>query len=303
MKSLGAYCSRDPDPRQIKAQVMSSQQFQDLETRVSKFLSTHRTAVENVTKAASNVFEAVCFVIFARHYENIGYQLVPQNLSEGKFRFRYNTNGLPWRYSYFAVHSYEGQSNKPLFEIWHNQKVAGAWVKDKDEDAEQALFAVDIAVTRAGALPADLPFQESGANHQYWVDQSDLITIGEAKKLVAYPMLLAQFLGIVHEIKPQFIGLGDKHDLLALVSQGHPPQPYSHPTRSHRGPGVFVPLSSTGIWAYWSSTKSQIRRSGTLLKTSKPKSRKCVRICSVLSTELKAHYPLRGTLNEKQTRA
>jgi hypothetical protein len=223
MKSLGAYCSRDPDPRQIKAQVMSSQQFQDLETRVSKFLSTHRTAVENVTKAASNVFEAVCFVIFARHYENIGYQLVPQNLSEGKFRFRYNTNGLPWRYSYFAVHSYEGQSNKPLFEIWHNQKVAGAWVKDKDEDAEQALFAVDIAVTRAGALPADLPFQESGANHQYWVDQSDLITIGEAKKLVAYPMLLAQFLGIVHEIKPQFIGLGDKHDLLALVSQGHPP--------------------------------------------------------------------------------
>lgn len=202
---------------------MTDRLRQNLEERVSTFLRAHRTATENVTKAASNVFEAVCFVIFARHYENIGYRLVPQNLIKDKFRFRYSTNGLPWRYSYFAVYGDDekGQSEKPLFEIWHNQKVAGAWVKD--EDAEKALFAVDIAVTRADALPADLPFREPRSNHKYWVEKSDLITIGEAKKLAAYPMLLAQFLGIVHEIKPEFIEVGDRKVLLDWVEQGHPP--------------------------------------------------------------------------------
>jgi hypothetical protein len=202
---------------------MSEHPFQDLETRVSDFLQTHRTEIENVTKAASNVFEAVCFVIFARHYENIGYRLVPQNLINGKFRFRYSTNGLPWRYSCFAVYNKDSKadSGKPLFEIWHNQKVAGAWVGD--EDTEKALFAVDIAVARGGALPTNLTFKEPKNDHQYWVASSDLITIGEAKKLTAYPMLLAQFLGIVHEIKPEFIEVGDSRIALEFIEQGHPP--------------------------------------------------------------------------------
>jgi len=202
---------------------MNNRRRQDLETRVANFLSTHRTAIENVTKHASRVFEALCFVIFARHYENSGYRLAPRNLVGGKFRFRYNTNGLPWRYSYFAVYGNDdkGQSEKPLFEIWHNQKVAGAWVEHEDE--EKALFAVDIAVTRAGALPANLPFKQPRSNEQYWVGKSDLITFGEAKNLAGYPMLLAQFLGIVHEIKPEFIGLGDRKDLSNFMKQSHPP--------------------------------------------------------------------------------
>jgi hypothetical protein len=196
---------------------------QDLKARVADFLSAHRAEIKNVTDHASHVFEAFCFVIFARHYENIGYRLVPRNLIEGKFRFRYTTNGLPWRYSYFAVYGTddEGQSEIPLFEIWHNQKVAGAWVETGDE--ERALFAVDIAVTRAGALPANLPFNQPRSNEQYWVGKSDLVTFGEAKKLAGYPMLLAQFLGIVHEIKPEFIGAGDKEVRSDCVKQGHPP--------------------------------------------------------------------------------
>ena len=36
---------------------------------------------------------------------------------------------------------------------------------------------------------------------------SELVTFAEVKKLVVYPMLLAQFVGIVHEIKP---GLGGR---------------------------------------------------------------------------------------------
>jgi hypothetical protein len=54
------------------------------------------------------------------------------------------------------------------------------------------------------------------------------VTFAEVKKLVVYPMLLAQFLGIVHEIKPQFIGgviseqfLEEDHLFPTLASLGH----------------------------------------------------------------------------------
>lgn len=199
---------------------MSENGFQDLTTRVHDFLGTHRTEIADVGGAASNVFEALCFVIFARHYECMGYRLEPKNLIDNKFRFRYSTNGLPWRYSYFAVYDKDSEydSEKPLFEIWHNQKVAGWWVGDKD--VENALFAVDIAVARGGALPK-LRFKEPKGDHQYWISRSDLITIGEAKKLAAYPMLLAQFLGIVHEIKPEFIG--KRQSEVAPELMEHPP--------------------------------------------------------------------------------
>jgi hypothetical protein len=33
-----------------------------------------------------------------------------------------------------------------------------------------------------------------------------LLSFAEVKRLVVYPMLIAQFIGIVHEIKPEFLG-------------------------------------------------------------------------------------------------
>jgi hypothetical protein len=37
------------------------------------------------------------------------------------------------------------------------------------------------------------------------VPNESLISFAEAKRLPVYPMLLAQFIGIVHEIKPEFV--------------------------------------------------------------------------------------------------
>jgi len=57
-----------------------------------------------------------------------------------------------------------------------------------------------------------------------------LVTFIEAKKLVIYPMLLAQFVGIVHELKPEFLataagpgsgGFGPPHFWPALVCVGY----------------------------------------------------------------------------------
>ena len=78
------------------------------------------------------------------------------------------------------------------------------------------MFALDIAVVQVGSLP-DLERGTKGKGRQFWVENKKLITFGEAKKLTAYPMLLAQFLGIVHETKPTFLNQDSTTDTC------HPP--------------------------------------------------------------------------------
>jgi hypothetical protein len=59
------------------------------------------------------------------------------------------------------------------------------------------------------------------------LENSDLISFAEAKKLVVYPMLLAQFVGIVHEVTPKFLKrdkkyrLGNDHLHPALITLGN----------------------------------------------------------------------------------
>jgi hypothetical protein len=204
---------------------MNDVERQKVEQRVSEFLKRHESPMSRVASHVTHVFEAACFVIFARHYEEVGYQLKPRNLLDGKFRFRYSTAGYPWNFSHFGVLSREqGNNDKDrdtLFELHHNQKVAGAWVHTGEGD-DKALFAVDIAVVRAASLP-DLPRGHKRTDEPYWVENEHLITFGEAKKLTAYPMLMAQFLGIVHEIKPEFLKVQGWDIPQAFWDEEHPP--------------------------------------------------------------------------------
>jgi hypothetical protein len=196
--------------------------FDQLAAKVSEFLIRHRSAFYEISSQLSNVFESWCYVLFVSYYETAGYELRPENLLDGNFRFKYNTKGYAWNYSYFIPFSTEVPSPPHgLFEIRHNQQVAGAWVEisNRGED-EPPMFALDIAVIKPDSLP-DFKRGQPLGGQQYWVNNADLITFGEAKKLVAYPMLLAQFLGIVHEIKPEFIKAKDG-ELEPTLKQKHP---------------------------------------------------------------------------------
>ena len=206
---------------------MNSEAVGQLANNISGFLEKYQTQLANIASHSTNVFEAMCFVLFARYYEEEGYQLKPENLADGKFHFRYSTNGNPWNFSYFAVlDSESADTDARLFEIRHNQKVAGAWItSNKDvEDGEKdpPLFAVDVAVVETGSLPS-LPRGHARGKERIWVENCSVITFAEAKKLKAYPMLLAQFLGIVHEIKPEFLNIEGHKIHGAFDEQRHPP--------------------------------------------------------------------------------
>jgi hypothetical protein len=107
------------------------------------------------------------------------------------------------------------------FEIRHNLKVAGAWTERQKEGTEPPVFALDIAVVREDSLP-HLKRGKKRQDEKYWAENEHLITFGEAKKLTAYPMLLAQFLGIIHEIKPEFLKQREAQ-FSAPSSLQHPP--------------------------------------------------------------------------------
>jgi hypothetical protein len=83
-----------------------------------------------------------------------------------------------------------------------------------------AAYVVDVAIIRPGKLPP--------TNARCVIESKDLITFAEVKALVVYPMLLAQFIGIVHEVTPRFLNgrvppgfVRDGHFRPALITIEH----------------------------------------------------------------------------------
>lgn len=213
---------------------MKETERKKLAKQVENFLRRHDVPIKEIDSHSTNVFEAVCFVIFLRYYEEQGYRLEARNLLENVFRFRFTTAGYPWNYSYFVVLSSKPGDDTILFEIYHNQKVVGAWIGSEEKGEKKPLFALDVAVVEPDSLPKLSPGHKR-KNEPYWVENNQLITFAEAKKLKAYPMLLAQFLGIIHEIKPEFLQVENRQINQKFFNQKHPPPTLLTADRFSRG--------------------------------------------------------------------
>ena len=66
---------------------------------------------------------------------------------------------------------------------------------------DAGIYCVDVGLTAPGAVPNKIERPRT------WrcVENDSLLSFAEVKRLSIYPMLLAQFVGIVHEIKPRFL--------------------------------------------------------------------------------------------------
>ena len=89
---------------------------------------------------------------------------------------------------------------------------------------DEGVYCVDVGVVKAGAVP------DAVKRKSKWVciENDAVITFAEVERLVIYPMLLAQFIGIVHEIKRNFMRSPspdgfDRHQHLppTLIALGH----------------------------------------------------------------------------------
>jgi hypothetical protein len=174
------------------------------------FIKAHGRQFSEIPRRESALLELGALVLSSEHYRLKGYTIQIENQQKGRFSVKLSSRGHPYNFSWFTC-----QKDKRKYEIHANLSVAGA-------HGDGAIYVVDVAVTKADKIPKSRPKRP-------WLcaKNSDLITFAECKKLVVYPMLLAQFVGIVHEIKPSFLGISNKqqrnprHFYPALLSTGY----------------------------------------------------------------------------------
>jgi hypothetical protein len=183
-----------------------------VQSALREFISRYKTQFEELSVRRPQLLEVVATTLAVNHYASKGYQVSPGGLVQGAFRVKASSRGHPWNYSWWRVNR-----NDVKFEIHSNLAVAGAYGSDG------GIYVVDVAVVPEATVPHERPQGEwLGAKNE------SLITFLESKALVIYPMLIAQFIGIVFELKPNHLAgrlrrgfLRDDHFRPSLVSLGY----------------------------------------------------------------------------------
>jgi hypothetical protein len=159
-----------------------------IKSNLEAFIRRHRRSFESLVARETALLEMAALVMTSEHYRLVGYSIGIENDKRGFFSVKLSARGHPYNFSWFTC-----VRSDAAFEIHCNLAVGGA-------HGDGAVYVVDVAVVRPGIVPR-------ARNRRPWicVNNTDLVTFVEVKKLVVYPMLLAQFVGIVHEIKPAFL--------------------------------------------------------------------------------------------------
>ena len=160
-----------------------------VQSAISDFTRKHRTTFSMLAARQSQLLELAAIVGVDMHYRSNGYASSIRSPEEqGTFVVKTSTRGHPAKYSSIAF-----EKDGKVTEAHMNLLVRGAH--------DDGIYCVDVGIVEAGAVPDKV----SGKKKWLCVPNKSLLSLVEAKRLVVYPMLLAQFLGIVHEIKPRFL--------------------------------------------------------------------------------------------------
>ena len=154
---------------------------------IGEFVKRYHNELYALSQNESKALELAGTIAVAEHYRYLGYDIRIENpeSSPKTFVVKTSTRGFPWNFSKIRA-----EKDEEKLEIHSNLSVKGFH--------DDGIYCVDIGVIRENSIKPD---------RKKWlrVDNDALITFGEVKKLVIYPMLLAQFIGIVHEIAPCFL--------------------------------------------------------------------------------------------------
>ncbi len=184
-----------------------------IQAAMQSYIARHNVSLNQMPRIQSQLLELGALVLAAEHYRIVGYTVTTENLVNDRFRLKRNSVGKPWNFSWFRI-----RKDADEFDIHANLTVLGAYGLDEGR------YVVDVGVCHSGILPI------GSAERKSWisVENAALITFIEAKRLVVYPMLLAQFIGIVHELQPKFLAGSapekfqhNQHFPPTLVTTGH----------------------------------------------------------------------------------
>lgn len=146
----------------------------------SAFLIRNRERIHVNSKRLCHFFELACYCRVIRFYIQLGFSLEiipPRNT----FRFKATTRGSPNKYSFFRVSRgdlvYDIRSNMPV-----------------------------VSISNDGEYVPDIVISHRDNNPQIErIENRDLMSFCEVKYLKSHPEMLANFIGIVFELTPEYI--------------------------------------------------------------------------------------------------
>jgi hypothetical protein len=193
----------------------------ELAKALEKVILQYNETFGLLSKKDGALLELSAMMLAVQHYEQLNYKVKPiisdDVRKEGKrvaFKPKWGTRGKPRKHSWWEIErdgeKYEIHMNAP---VWDG--ISG----------KTGVYVVDVAVIKKEAVTTDDERYKAVTGF----NNNDLITFMEAKSFPIYPMLVAHFLGIVHEIKPWALNgktpyrfLKESHFDPTLLSRGVP---------------------------------------------------------------------------------
>lgn len=163
----------------------------DLQDFANKF---HVTLAEHSYKT-NEYFEISCYNLILRYYEKRGYKLEVMNLKGSDFKFKCNPNGFLENFSYFKATKTNRMGNDEVVYVFHNATVQSAF-------DDKVFTTPDIVVAKTSIAKETTDHYITKLKLTY-IGRDDLITFCEAKHITPFPELMINFIGTLHELKPE----------------------------------------------------------------------------------------------------
>lgn len=175
----------------------------DFENELIEFSNKYKVLLAEHSKRISDYFEMSCYDFVIRYYEKKGYKLDIQNLQGGKFRFKCSPTGLLKNFSYFKATKRGNQGVDDIVYIYHNATVQSAF--------DEKVFTTPDIVVSSSNTPAETNDYYVTKKTLSYIPKEHIVSFCEAKHLTPFPELIVNFIGTVHELKPDCVDNHEKH--------------------------------------------------------------------------------------------
>lgn len=173
---------------------MSKQKWIDqagIKNDLAKFFEQKSNDISNFGGTVNQTFEAFVFAATVAWFKEQGWKVTIHHPAKHDaklgMKLKFSTRGKPSGYSYA-----ECEKGKRTLQIRHGLRIATAAYTPSQK--KPANICVDVAVienTDLGKFASD-----------DFVTNNKLVTFGEAKHMSAFAELVANFVGLVHELQP-----------------------------------------------------------------------------------------------------
>lgn len=163
-----------------------------LKGNLAKYFIENKRDIREFGSTVNQTFEAFVFASLANWYSQNGWvvEFINSDPTTKYVKLKFSTRGRPSNYTYALC-----SKGEKKIQIRHGLRVATKY--HRNEQIKPANVVLDVAVIE------DVDLSNHKTNDH--TDHTHLITFGEAKHMSAFAELVANFIGLAHEMTPDRI--------------------------------------------------------------------------------------------------